>query len=208
MSKSETPHDERPPNTRALWLLALVLVPIVPFVILGELPGQRWLEQQDSDFAIGVVGSALLASDVFLPIPSTVVGSLLGLRLGFVLGALWGWLGLFAGNLLGYAAGRLALRAAGIELPAWNTSALLFVTRPIPILAEAVAMAAGAGQVPFASFALAAALGNAVFALVLAASGAALLSDDWAGVGLAAPMALPVVGWWLLRRWRHEHDAG
>jgi uncharacterized membrane protein YdjX (TVP38/TMEM64 family) len=201
---------KRSPLRTALILTLIVLVPIIPFAILGELPGESWLDEQQGSLAIGSLGAGLLAADVFLPIPSTVVGSLLGLRLGFVLGALWAWSGLFTGNLLGYLAGRLALRKAGLELPAWHTGLALFVTRPIPILAEAVAIAAGAGRVPIATFVVASLTGNAVFAIVLAASGTALVSEHWAGIGLAAPMALPALGWWLLRvmRKRSANEPG
>jgi uncharacterized membrane protein YdjX (TVP38/TMEM64 family) len=180
-------------------LVAVVMLPVIPFLVIGELPGDEWLDKQEGRFGVGVVGAALLAADVFLPIPSTVVGTLLGAQLGFWEGSFWAWLGLVAGNLLGYVAGRAALRQVGMELPAWQTGLALFVSRPIPILAEAVAIAAGAGGVPLRTFAWASVAGNAIFAMALGGSGAALLSAHWVGAGLVLPMALPVLGYVLIR---------
>ncbi len=199
MSLSNSKRQRASTLRTVLTLVAVVLLPVIPFVVVGELPGDEWLEQQEGRFSLGVVGAALLAADVFLPIPSTVVGTVLGARLGFVQGSLWAWFGLVAGNLLGYGAGRAALKQVGMELPSWQTALALFVSRPIPILAEAVAIAAGAGGVPLWTFAWASVAGNAVFAVVLGGSGAALLSKDWAGVGLVLPMALPVLGYVLIR---------
>lgn len=186
-----------------LLIAATLAVPIVPFVVVGELPGERWLSGDLTELELGALGAGLLAADAFLPIPSTVVGTLLGYRLGLGAGFAWSWLGLVAGSLVGYGAGRWALRRAGVDLPTERTATLLFLTRPVPVLAEAVAIAAGAGGVPMRSFAWATVTGNAVYAAALAGSGAAWLSDTWVGVGLVAPMGLPVLGWWLIRRWRH-----
>ncbi len=191
----------------AVILTGIALITVLPFVVMGELPGEAWLSGREGSLGVGALGAGLLAADIFLPIPSTVVGSLLGLRLGLWWGALWAWLGLVVGSVLGYGAGRLALEKAGMELPAWHTGLVLFVTRPVPILAEVVAIAAGAGHVPFSTFVIASVAGNAVFAFVLAASGAALMSESWAGVGLAVPMALPVLGFLVLRRLRKREQA-
>ena len=44
----------------------------------------RWLEANGSDaWVLGLVGGGLLAADILLPIPSSVLGALLGARLGF-----------------------------------------------------------------------------------------------------------------------------
>src|SRR5262245_43537492 len=75
------PKDAR---ARALSVRALaVLVPLVPFAAIGELPGERWLLASAGDAArFGATGAALLAADLLLPIPSSVIGALLGGRLG------------------------------------------------------------------------------------------------------------------------------
>ena len=189
-------------------IVLALLVPIVPFVVIGELPGERWLSARDDDAALfGATGAGLLAADVLLPVPSSIVGTLLGARLGTAAGFLWAWLGMMAGSLAGYAAGRLVRRALPAEAPAAPTLALLFLSRPVPVLAEATTIAAGVTRTPLASFAGVVALGNGILALALAANGAALLPAALAGPGLILPMALPVAGWLLWRRHR-RHAAG
>lgn len=189
------------PLRRVLLVLACaVLVPIVPFALIGELPGQRWLEAQgDHALSIGAVGAALLALDVLLPIPSSILGALLGGRLGFLQGFSWSLLGLSVGSALGYALGRLwparfadELRAVTSDAPAVAT---VLLSRPVPVLAEAVSLAAGVTRVPVARFLIASLTGNALYAAALAANGAALLPAGLAGPGLVLPMIVPVAAW-------------
>jgi membrane protein DedA with SNARE-associated domain len=191
----------RPSGPAVRAILIALLIPILPFVAVGELPGERWLSGADRSATLfGALGGGLLAVDVLLPVPSTIVGSLLGARLGFLSGWLWGWGGLVAGNQLGYWAGRMLLSSPGFRLPGPPTGPLVFATRPVPVLAEAVAIAAGAGRMPALSFLATSVLGNAVFAAAMAGNGAALLPERWAGPGLVLPMLLPVVAWvaWLV----------
>lgn len=182
---------------RALWVLTLAaLVPLIPFAAVGELPGDRWLMAADeSALRFGALGCALLALDVLLPIPSSVIGALLGGRLGFGPGFGWAMLGLCSGSLLGYLLGRLVPRRFTSEVPAAPSLALVFISRPVPVLAEAVALTAGAERVPLRGFALSAAVGNAIYAGAMAADGATLLPGGLSGPGLIAPMAVPVVAW-------------
>ena len=59
-------------------IIVALLVPIVPYVIIGELPGEQWLSSADDDaFAFGATGASLLVADVLLPVPSSIVGTLL-----------------------------------------------------------------------------------------------------------------------------------
>jgi uncharacterized membrane protein YdjX (TVP38/TMEM64 family) len=178
-----------------------LLMPIIPFVLLGELPGERWLSAAD-DHALpfALTGAGLLAADAVLPVPSSIMGTLLGARLGFWAGGFWAWAGMLAGNILGYAGGYWLLGRLRTPLPETPTLMVVFLSRPVPVLAEAVAIAAGAERVAFWPFVGACAAGDAIYAVVLAGNGAALLPDALAGPGLILPMALPVAAWWLWRR--------
>ena len=192
-----------PPKSRPLRallvLLAATLVPLVPYAAVGELPGERWLQASGDGLAFGATGAGLLALDVLLPIPSSILGALLGGRLGFALGFAWTFAGLCAGHLLGYALGRLLPARFASELPRAPTLAVVFLSRPVPVLAEAVAIAAGVERMPLAPYVASAALGNAVYAGALAANGAALLPDGLTGPGLLLPMAAPVLAYVLWR---------
>jgi len=183
-----------------LLIVLALLIPIVPFLIIGELPGEKWLSASgDNALLFGLTGSGLLALDVLLPIPSSIVGTLLGARLGFLPGCLWTWGGLVLGNLVGYLAGRLLLSRLGRGLPETPTLLILFVSRPVPVLAEALTFAAGAGRMPPGHFLITCSIGNAIYALVLAGNGATLIPDAMLGLGLIIPMLLPVVAWTLWR---------
>ena len=185
----------------ALVIIVALLIPMVPFVVIGELPGERWLSATDeSALAFGLTGGLLLAADVLLPIPSSIVGTMLGARLGVGAGTAWAFAGLMAGNVLGYGVGRLLLGRAGATLPRTPTLAALFLSRPVPVLAEAACVTAGAARIPFLYVLAACAAGNAVYALALAANGAHLIPGAIVGPGLILPMLLPVAGW-LIWRW-------
>lgn len=194
---------------RILTVAAVVLlVPIVPFLIIGELPGARWLSATDENaWLFALTGGGLLTLDVVLPIPSSVLIALMGGRLGFYAGWASAWLGLTAGTLLGYAIGRLWPQKWVPETPESPTLALLILSRPVPILAEAMIIAAGATRIPIVHMLAACAVGNAIYAAILTADGAALLAADWTGPGIILPLLVPVIGWGLWRWTRSRAPA-
>ncbi|MDX1500440.1 MAG: VTT domain-containing protein [Woeseiaceae bacterium] len=185
-------------------IITALLIPVVPFVIIGELPGDRWLSAFDEHALLfALTGGGLLALDILLPVPSSILGTLLGARLGLWPGFFATWLGLCIGNAAGFGLARFA--SAGLRdwlppFPKTTTQVLVFLSRPVPVFAEAVALAAGATRMPPGHFLLAIASGNALYALVLAGNGAALLPGSIAGPGLVVPMLLPVVAWLAWRR--------
>ena len=184
-----------------LLIFSALLIPIIPFLIIGELPGERWLSTtDDNSFLFGLSGAGLLASDILLPIPSSILGSLLGARLGFLTGWFWTCLGLMLGSLVGYLVGHAWPDKLKAELPRTPTVLILFASRSVPVLAEAISITSGAVRMPLKPFLLASISGNAFYSLVLTANGATLLPDNLVGPGLAIPMLLPVVAWLIWRR--------
>ena len=185
-------------------IIAALLVPILPFVIIGELPGEKWLSWADEDAILfGLAGSGLLTLDIALPIPSSIIGTLLGARLGFWRGLVFTWLGLMVGNMLGYSLARFALthlRSWLPDFPENTTLILVFLSRPVPIVAEALSLAAGATRMPVLPYFSVCAAGNAIYAAVLAGNGAAFIPDAIAGPGLVVPMLLPVLAWFIWRQ--------
>ena len=193
-------------NQRLILVFVLaLLVPIVPFAIIGELPGELWLSANDEHALVfGLTGSALLISDVFLPIPSSIIGTLLSARLGFLTGFVCTFSGLMLGSTIGYASGRWLLAPLRADAPATPTLALLFVSRPVPVFAEALVVAAGATRIGFARSMVACAAGNIVYAAALSGSGATFIPTGWASPGLALAMILPAGAWWLWRRFEGQ----
>jgi len=186
-----------------------LLVPLVPFLIVGELPGERWLSNADHSARLfGATGAGLLTADVLLPVPSSIIGSLLGARLGLTVGFAWTFAGLTAGSLAGYGIGRLALAGFGAQALTTPTLIGVLLSRPVPVLAETMSLAAGGTRVAFLRFAAVAVAGNAFYAAVLTANGAALLPTGFVGPGLVLPLLVPVIGWLVWKRLSGRHAAG
>jgi uncharacterized membrane protein YdjX (TVP38/TMEM64 family) len=178
-----------------------MVIVLLPWLAVGELPGDRWLSNADgSALRFGMVGSLLLAADVLLPVPSSLVLTGLGARLGLAWGWCAAWLGLMGGCLVGYGLGALYPRRYRQALPEAPTLALLFVTRPMPVLAEVGALTAGACRVPLVAYLTACGLGNGIYAAVLCANAALLLTSDWPLATLMLPLLLPALGWLVWRR--------
>ena len=196
---------------QSLVIIAALLIPILPFVIIGELPGQEWLSSSDDNALLfGLTGSGLLTIDILLPVPSSLVGTLLGARLGFWGGFASTWAGLMVGNMLGYGLARFAairLRKWLPEFPAKTTLAFVFLSRPVPVVAEAMSLTAGATRMALLPYFSACAAGNLVYAMVLAGNGAALVPKALVGPGLIVPMLLPVIAWVAWKKFsKPNHD--
>lgn len=193
----------------SLLIAAALCVSSLPFLLVGELPGERWLSAQDEHAArFALVGAALLAADVLLPVPSSIVGTMLGARLGFGLGFAASFAGMMAGQAAAYFVSRSLLRGRQAQLPAAPTLAAVFLSRPVPVLAEAVVLSAGAARLRWPQFLAACAAGNAVYAAALALNGAQLMPDAPIGPGLLLSMLLPAAAWWIWRRTRRTVDRG
>ena len=118
--------------------------------------------------------------------------------------ALPGWLvatlGLTLGNLIGYGVGRLWPERYAPAVPERPTLLVLILSRPVPIVAEAVVIAAGAARAPLAHVAVASLAGNLAYTGILAASGAALIGAEFNGVGILIMLTVPALGWLLWQR--------
>lgn len=171
-----------------LGVLALVIVPWLIWGTAVEARIELMLASHEAPpyFLWWVIG--LLALDVFLPIPSSLVAVAAGVFLGVGLGWLATFSGLMLGSAWGYACGWLwgpatARKVVGerdwtrAERWAQQFGALLvLVLRPVPVLAEASTFYAGASRVPIGWFVAANAIGNAALAGVYASVGS--LSAD------------------------------
>jgi len=189
-------------------ILIALMIPIIPFVIVGELPGEQWVSGTDEHaLMFAVTGALLLCSDVLLPVPSSIVGSLLGARLGFLEGFICAWIGLCLGSVIGYFVGMLWPNRMSAQLPETPTLTAVFLSRPVPVLAEAVSVVAGSSRIAFYPFLAVSALGNACYAAVLALNGALSTDSLWAGPGLILPMLLPVATWLIWHKVKYRNKA-
>jgi uncharacterized membrane protein YdjX (TVP38/TMEM64 family) len=164
-------------------LLAFILVPFFLFeesfnqfaadVAKGE--GSRWVAAASI--------AALLAADVFLPIPSSIVSTAAGVLLGFWGGAAAVFAGMTLACFIGYFTGsRMSgwarrfvgpqglARAEGVARRYGDWAFVL--CRPVPVLAEASVILAGLVKASFGRFLALTTLANLGIAFGYAAIGA------------------------------------
>lgn len=158
----------------------------------------------------GVLGFGLLLADVVLPVPSSLVMIGMGRICGFLPALLLCWAGSTGSTMLGFWLGRRGTRTARTPqrvedlLGRWGVVAV-GLTRPVPILAETVAVAAGTSRLLPARHAMAAAaVGSLPAAIVYSAAGA--YAGGAASDYLVLPMvlALTAVLWAAGRRWTRK----
>lgn len=207
---------------RSILLTSLVLlVPIVPFLLFDTPLAERiehWTEMVSaapddhghlpaqparSVVAAAVVG--LLAVDILLPIPSSVVGTLAGSQLGVVAGTAATWLGLTLGSVAAFAMARrwgrpLALRFCAaadldrMEAVGDRCGPLAIVAfRAVPVLAEASVLLLGLHRLSWRRFVLPLSAGNLGIALAYAALGHVATEQHWLAPALAVSAALPLL---------------
>ena len=172
-------------------LAAFLLVPIVPFLVLGEAFEQdvtHWVEA-DAERAeqiefVSVLG--ILASDIFLPIPSSAVMTCAGGVMSFWAAVLSSWIGLTLGAALGFGFSRVLgkpfaarfaepddlarIESAGTRYG----SAVLLLTRPLPILAEACVLLLGTTGMSWRRFLIPVSAANLAMAVFYVACGAGI----------------------------------
>jgi uncharacterized membrane protein YdjX (TVP38/TMEM64 family) len=156
------------------------------------------------------LGVSLLVADVLLPVPSSLVMLAHGALFGVVVGTLLSLLGSVGAALFGFAIGRRGGKfldrvitpaersRANYLLARWGALAII-VTRPIPLLAETVAIVSGASSLNWSTVALAALAGSLPPALLYALTGAAVA--NFQNTSLMFGVVLLVAGlFWLIGR--------
>jgi uncharacterized membrane protein YdjX (TVP38/TMEM64 family) len=186
-------------------LIAVVLaIPILPFLGFGDSLENRissWLDGSLPPAWAATLVVGLLASDILLPVPSSVVSTFAGKTLGFWGGTAASWCGMTLGAALAFGLVRrfgrpLAKRLAGEEeLNRMDELAdrygvfLLALMRPIPVFAEASVLFMGVVRLGWRRFLLAVCLSN----LGIAAAYSALGDRVRLSIALAASLAVPLL---------------
>lgn len=205
----------------AILFLSLIAFVVIPFILFGT-SLEAWtyglIDPAHSSPFIAMAGVLLLAADVVLPVPSTVVAA----GLGAVLGVIWGIIATAAGltigcaiaywlgSFLGHDFAKRKLGAADFaylsHLLDRHGLLLLMACRPVPVLAEASVIAAGAIGMPMRPVLLVTALANLGFAAVYAGLGAA--AEGFAGflAAFAASLTIPGIALLAANRARRSFD--
>jgi uncharacterized membrane protein YdjX (TVP38/TMEM64 family) len=140
-----------------------------------------WLGQ--GGVTAAAIGAGLLLADVFLPVPSSVVMIAHGALFGVVAGTLLSLAGSLGAAALGFLVGRRSARllerlvspaekSRADELLRRHGSLAVVVSRPIPMLAEAVAILAGASPLGWGKMLAASLAGSLPACLLYALTGA------------------------------------
>jgi len=181
---------------RTLALLAVVLAAIVvPFCLYGDAVNawtDHLLAQTEAHrLTVGLLLVLLLASDIVMPVPSSLASTACGMALGFLGGVAASFAGMSLSALAGYLIGRYSSRAVDTLIGAGEAEMLsnfqrrqgiwlLLALRPVPVLAEASVVFSGFSRQPFAHVFAVTSLGNAAVSLIYAAIGAwGRLSDSF-----------------------------
>jgi uncharacterized membrane protein YdjX (TVP38/TMEM64 family) len=190
-----------------LFLGLLALAVLVPFALVGA-PIEAWalarLSAPASPLLVAALASGLLAVDVLLPVPSSIVATAAGHALGFAPAAVAVWAGLTLSCVLGYGLGRW-LGAAGVRrlvdageveraaarLQRPRGLLLLAASRAVPVASEVTVVAAGSLRLPWPWFLGVTGLANAGLTAAYAAGGALSALPGHGLVALLASVALP-----------------
>jgi uncharacterized membrane protein YdjX (TVP38/TMEM64 family) len=172
---------------------------------------QSWMANAGAGSAATVVG--LLAADLFLPIPSSLIMVLSGAAFGVVWGALFSLVGSIGGEWLGFEIARhygrrgAARLAADDEVERWSRifardgAAAVAVSRALPVVMETMSVVAGLSGMTRVRFLLASLAGTVPIVFVYAYAGA--VSREINSVTPAVLMLVAVAGFgWVLYRAR------
>jgi uncharacterized membrane protein YdjX (TVP38/TMEM64 family) len=196
-----------------LIILAFILIPFVLFADTIEMWTQDFLESAGERSAlVAAVLGTLLAIDILLPVPSSVVSTAAGLFLGFTGGMMTSLVGMTfscsAGFWLGARFGRpMASRLVGTgelqrleEMSRRVGDWLIVVARPVPVLAEASILFAGMSRMPPHRFVLLTTLSNLGISAVYAGIGALSATLNSFLLAVAASILVPLLAMMIMRR--------
>ena len=195
-----------------LTVVALIVFFTVLFVIVEALgvpllsDPTPWMKH--GGILAAIIGVGLLIADVVLPVPSSIVMVAHGALFGVLWGTMLSLVGSVGAAVFGFAIGRRGgrllervvtpaerARASSI-LERWGTLAII-VTRPVPLLAETVAIMAGASSMSWGAVIVASIVGSLPPALLYALTGAAVA--DVQNTALMFGVVLLVAGlFWLV----------
>jgi uncharacterized membrane protein YdjX (TVP38/TMEM64 family) len=170
---------------------------------------ESWMSRAGTGGAIAVV--ALLAADLFLPIPSSLIMVLSGAAFGVLWGSVFSLAGSIGGEWLGFELVRKYGRRASSKIVgddelerlsrvfARHGAAVVVVTRALPVVMETMSVVAGLSRMGRGSFLLASLLGTAPIVVVYAYAGAVSRQTGSALPAVIMLIAVAGLGWVLYR---------
>lgn len=185
----------------SLFLLILIPFPIFEETITRVFHGAL-VANSDPIWLAGLI-VILLASDLILPIPSSIASTAAGSSLGFGVGTLTCLVGMSLGCAIGYWLGRKIGTPATLYLVGEQEiekakllgrkygAIVLILTRAVPILAEASVLSAGLAHVPPRLFFFVTGLSNLGISIVYSGIGAFAYEANSVLIVLAGAIFVP-----------------
>jgi len=181
---------------------------IVPFLVFGhtlEQFAREFLSKDQDDLMAILLAGTLLAGDAVLPTPSSVIATLLAAKTGFWPAALVNAFSLSLGCVVAFLIGRgggTALARTGRALPpgfvGWvqrHGLVAVLLCRPVPVLAEASLIVAGAARHKPRLLLACCCATQALLGVAYAFAGSGWGSGDWNGVAvLFGSVVVPLSG--------------
>jgi uncharacterized membrane protein YdjX (TVP38/TMEM64 family) len=174
---------------------------------------ESWMGRAGTGSALLMI--ALLAADLFLPIPSSLIMVLNGAAFGVLWGSVFSLVGSVGGEWLGFELVRRYGRTASSRIAgddelerlsrvfARHGAAVVVVTRALPVVMETMSVVAGLSKMTRGSFLIASLLGTVPIVVVYAYAGA--VSRQTGSLVPAIIMLIAVAGLgWIVYRARIE----
>lgn len=193
-------------KSMAIWAILITIV-LIPFFIFEESVNNRInvliSENGGNTFALAAILFAVLASDIFLPIPSCLLSAMCGAFLGPVLGFIVSFAAMSVSGVIGFFIGSTASSLAhklisdnekSLESNAKSGPFMLFILRPVPVLAECSCVYAGLRRYNFTKCLVWLSVGNAVISAVYAVIGHFGRANDSFVPAFAAVVVLSGIG--------------
>lgn len=193
-------------KSMAIWAILITIV-LIPFFIFEERINS-WInvlisENSGNTFALAAILFAVLASDIFLPVPSCLLSAMCGAFLGPVLGFIVSFAAMSVSGVIGFFIGSTASSLArrlisdneeSLESNAKSGPFMLFILRPVPVLAECSCVYAGLRRYNFTKCVVWLSVGNAVISAVYAVIGHFGRANDSFVPAFAAVVVLSGIG--------------
>ena len=190
----------------------VLAIPIIPFVFFGD-SIREWIPDTDDPWVVSGAIVLLLSGDIFLPIPSSVVSTLGGGQIDWLIAACASWTGLTVGAMIGFIlakrwgptfASRFSspdeLDRAEVLTQKYGPTVLVFA-RGVPVLAESSVLLMGVHQLSFKRFFWPVALSNLGISLAYSKFGDVAEKHGWFPLAMGVSIGLPVILTLLVQRY-------
>lgn len=170
---------------------------------------ESWMGRAGTGSAVVMI--SLLAADLFLPIPSSLIMVLSGAAFGVLWGSIFSLVGSIGGEWLGFELVRRYGRRASSKMVgddelerlsrvfARHGAAVVVVTRALPVVMETMSVVAGLSNMNRGAFLIASLLGTAPIVVVYAYAGAVSRQTGSLIPGVIMLVAVAGLGWIVYR---------